>query len=129
MVTVLRSSLTTARHAFGKNRPSVSPPGTSWSGAPRFSISGHILPAPKLEKSHHLIPGLAFTAPLKSGQPVAKSDATTARPARSVRVAERGYADAALMGSLRGERLLRAARALALRRLRARRRGKHDRRE
>src|ERR1019366_1615814 len=68
MVRALSSTWTT--HCAGKKRPMLSgPKSESFSGTPRFIISGQIFDAPKFEKSHQRSAGSLLTALFTQGQP------------------------------------------------------------
>src|SRR5690606_11952193 len=70
MTMARRASSTWIWHCCGKNLPTLAAPSAgNLRGTPRSSSSGHIFEAPKLEKSHHLRPGLALIAERAHGQP------------------------------------------------------------
>src|SRR5262245_48086911 len=77
IVTVRAWSLTVVWHCSGKKRPTAFGFGASLSGAARFCISGQILCAPKFEKSHQRISGLALIGSRKHGHPTNRSDTYT----------------------------------------------------
>ncbi len=82
----LRASSTCTLHCCGKKRPTLAAPSAwSFSGTPRFSISGRIMEAPKFEKSHQRSSGLALTAERTHGQPTPVMASTRTRRARAAR--------------------------------------------
>src|SRR5688572_26555082 len=97
MTMTLRGSSTCTWQFVGKKRPTLALPiAASFSGTPRFSISGQIFEAPKFEKSHQRISGLALIAPRAHGQPTpaTASDRTIkARNARRMRARKRSLLD------------------------------------
>src|SRR3954453_20361258 len=80
-VTVWGPSLTWVVQRSGKKRPMALPFGASLSGAPRFSISGHMRCAPKFENRNQRSSGLALTEPRNRPQPLTPSSDSNAKQA------------------------------------------------
>src|SRR5688572_15275265 len=86
MTMACRASSTTTLHCCGKKRPTLAAPSAgSFSGTPRFNISGQIFEAPKFEKRNHRSSGLALTAFLAQGHPTAETASARTIIARKAR--------------------------------------------